>query len=367
MMIRRYLPKNTEELIHWYERYVSPIALIAGFLIDNFFLLDRVDVVFGNVLLFSYLLVAGASIALLNYIESGRARNRFALGIAPYIPIAMQFAFGALFSGYLALYSRSASIAVTWIFVLALAALLLGNERFRKAYTRLPFQIGMFYTAVFSFLIFILPVLFKVIGPGMFLLSGAVGLLSIVAFVYGLHILMPEWFAASRTRIARIIAVIFIAFNALYFLNLIPPLPLSLKDAGVYHSVVREGREYVLGAEPLPWYRSFLNYNTTYHRVPGEGAYVFTAVFAPTGLSTRIVHEWQRYDEEAGEWYTVSSVRFTIQGGGDYGFRGYSQKTSLAAGDWRVNVKTQHGQLIGRVNFAVVDVPTAVPLEREVR
>ena len=63
MVIRRYLPKDVEELVHWYERYISPLSLVAGFLADNFILLRRVDLWRSNALLFSYLIVAAAGIA----------------------------------------------------------------------------------------------------------------------------------------------------------------------------------------------------------------------------------------------------------------------------------------------------------------
>jgi hypothetical protein len=73
-MIRRYLPKSTEELIHWYERYVAPGALVVGFLLDNFIFLDRIDSLESYVLLSSYMLLAAAGIALIHLIETGRAR-----------------------------------------------------------------------------------------------------------------------------------------------------------------------------------------------------------------------------------------------------------------------------------------------------
>ena len=43
-MIKRYLPKNTVDLVWWYERFISLFALVAGFIIDNLFLLRRIDV-----------------------------------------------------------------------------------------------------------------------------------------------------------------------------------------------------------------------------------------------------------------------------------------------------------------------------------
>src|SRR5205085_2832031 len=108
-MIRRYLPKDIHEVVHWYERYISPLSLIAGFLADNFILLRRVDLLRSNLLLFSYLIIAALGIVLINLIERGRIRKKWVVQAAPLIPVIVQFSFGGLFSGYLSLYSRSAA------------------------------------------------------------------------------------------------------------------------------------------------------------------------------------------------------------------------------------------------------------------
>lgn len=356
-MIRRYLPRSTEELIRWYERYIAPLALIGGFLLDTFVFLDRVDLLSGNLLLLSYLLIASSGIVLVNLIETGKWTGRFPIAIAPFVPVVVQFAFGALFSGYLSLYSRSASLAVSWIFVIVVAGLLLGNERFRRLYVRFRFQIAILFTSIFTFLIFLLPIILHRIGPWMFVLAGVSSLLIIAAFLYVLHRVVPEVERRERSGIMRTIAAIFIGFNILYFTNAIPPLPLALKDAGVYHRVVRVGTEYQLSAEIEPWFKKFLPLSkTTFHRTAGDSAYAFSSVFAPTGLTTVIVHEWQHYDESAGEWVTDETIRFSILGGRDGGYRGYSIKSDLTSGHWRVNVLTEYGQTIGRIAFIVEDV-----------
>jgi hypothetical protein len=90
---------------------------------------------------------------------------------------------------------------------------------------------------------------------------------------------------------------------------------------------------------------------------------VFTAICAPAGLTTTIVHEWQHYDEAKREWVTDETIPFFIVGGREAGYRGYSVKTDLTEGSWRVNVKTEFGQVIGRVSFRVDDVTSPVPLE----
>lgn len=360
-MIRRYLPKSTEELIHWYERYVSPVALLGGFLLDTFIFLDRIDSLQSYVLLSSYMVLAAAGIMVVHLISTGRFKGWLALRIAPFAPVFIQFAFGGLFSGFLAVYSRSASVAVSWIFVIVLAALLVGNERFRAQYMKLPFQIGVYFIVLFSFLIFLLPIVFERIGPAMFILSGVASLVVITLFISLLYKVVPQVVHDERTRVARTVASIFVLFNVLYFTNAIPPLPLALKEAGVYHNVMRENDEYVLTAEQVPWYKRYLLYNTTFHRASGEKAYVFTAIYTPRGLSTLVIHQWQRKNE-SGDWITESVVPFTISGGREEGYRGYSSKSALANGAWRVNVLTKSGQVIGRVSFTVVPASSAPTL-----
>ena len=362
-MIRRYLPKSVQELVHWYERYISPLSLLAGFIADNVFLTRRVDLLQTNALFFSYLIVAACGIVLLNSIESGRVRTPFVLSITPLIPVVVQFAFGGLFSGYLSLYSRSAAFAGGWVFVVILAALLIGNERFTRLYVRFSFQITLYFTVLFSFLIFFLPVIFHKIGPTMFLLSGVVSLLIVTLFLMLLQWLVPEIVKRERTAVARSIAVIFLLFNIFYFGNVIPPLPLSLKNAGIYHRVVHQaGTGYVLSGEPVPWYESFLRYNTAFHASPGESAYAYSAIFAPAGLSVIVLHQWQHYNESTKQWVTTETVRYPIQGGRDGGYLGYSISDNIAPGAWRVNVVTQYGQLIGRISFSVIPVQAPVAL-----
>ncbi len=365
-MIRKYLPRSTEQLIHWYERYVSPLALLVGFLLDNFIFLDRIDSLQSYALISSYLIIAAIAIALLNVIEEGRLSYPVVLKVAPFIPVVMQFAFGGLFSAFLALYARSASVLVSWVFVIAVAVLLLSNERFRSRYTKLPFQVGIYFIALFSFLIFLLPILFHRIGSVMFFLSGALSVLAIAALLYGLSRIIPETFQRDRTAVARTIAIIFVLFNVLYLSNAIPPLPLALKDAGVYHAVNKQGNAYAIRAEDQSWYRTYLPIPERIHLVPGAGLYAYTAIFAPTGLSTRILHEWQ-YKVPGEGWTTRSTVGFQIAGGQDRGFRAYSVKIAPEEGRWRVNVLTPSRQTIGRLNFEVVYVAepiTTIPLVR---
>lgn len=353
------IPRSSEELLKWYEKFVSPLTLLIGFTLDNF-ALKRVDFFWGNVLLFGYLAVAASSIVLYHLIQTGRLRGKFFLWLLPFTTIAIQFGFGGLFSGFVILYSHSAAYATSWIFVVLLAGLLIGNERFRARYTSFSFQVSILFVALLSFMAFFVPVVVGKIGTTLFFVSQGIAVASIVLFVRAFWILMPEVFRESKWTVRKAFLSIILIFNVLYFTNAIPPLPLALKEAEVAHGVQRVGDVYELQAEPKEWYQQYLNYNTTYHRAPGERIYVFTAVFAPTNLSTTIVHDWWRYDDATERWVLESSVPFTIRGGREKGYRGYTIMDSAKAGKWRVNVLSGE-KLIGRVSFTVKDV--AEPVE----
>jgi hypothetical protein len=330
---------------------------------DNFVLLRRVDLWTSNALLIFYLFVAALGIIFLNGIEAGRIKHPFFLKTVQLIPVAVQFAFGGLFSGFVSLYSRSASFYGTWVFIAVLACLLIGNERFRKMYLNFSVQVAMYFSALFLFFIFFLPVVLHRIGDLPFIMSGLVAVGCISLLLYTLSKVTPTLEKRERTRSARSIAIIWIVITVLYFTNLIPPLPLALKDAGVYHSVTKlPDGTYSLVGEPRTWYQAFLPFPTTFHKKPSETIYVFTAVFAPSGLSTPITYVWQRYDDTSRNWVQESRFDLTINGGRDGGYRGYSLKSNPVPGRWRVSVLTQTGLVIGRISFDVLDASSSPEL-----
>jgi hypothetical protein len=342
-------------LITWYqrhERYLSAAALLSGFIIDNL-TLTRIDLLFDNLILLSYLLLAVIGIVVFNLIDTGKLRGRVFERVAPMFPLLAQFAFGGLFSGYFIFYGRSASVLSSWIFVLILALFLVGNERFKKQYLRFRFQMSIFFVALFSFSIFSIPTLIGAIGPHIFVLSGVVSVGVMALLLRFLQKIMPEKIAATRNSLVTSISGIFIIFNILYFSNAIPPLPLSLKDIGVYHNIERVESGYRVLAESPPWYKFYRGYRNSFSRTEDEAVYVFSSVFAPTKLETKIFHQWQYFDDSLGRWTPAGTFGFPIIGGRDGGYRGFSTKTAIFEGKWRVNVITEHGQIVGRIKFEV--------------
>ena len=358
--MRRLLPRSTEELILWYERFISPISLLVGFAIDVTASQALELRTYGLVLL-GYLLIASTAIFVLHAVERGRLRAL--LPVAQFLPVIAQFGFGGLFSGFVILYSKSASFATSWVFVVLLAALLLGNERFRKLYATLPVQVGILFVGLYSFSIFYLPIVFSSVGNQFFYLGGLVAFAGTALFMAAVAVFMPESWRESRTAAFKGVVGLYALITLLYVVNAIPPLPLALKDAGVFHSVVRDGAIYRVAYEPREWYEVYLRYETEFRRKAGDPVYVYTAVFAPTGITTGLVHVWQWYDPIKGEWVTHDKVPFPISGGRDGGYRGYTLQRTLPDCDWRVDVKTDYGRIVGRVRFSLTTTDETIFLE----
>jgi hypothetical protein len=162
-----------------------------------------------------------------------------------------------------------------------------------------------------------------------------------------------ERYHSARMQVAGGMVLITIALNAAYFLRILPPLPLVLTDAGIYHSAKRVNGDFEVAEEDEPpeWQALFGSYPIM-HIQPGAKLYLYNAIFAPRGLRTRIVHEWQRLDPKQG-WVTQQRISVPIQGGRDGGYRYYTVKTAPRPGDWLVRINTFDGRSIGRVRFAV--------------
>lgn len=353
-MIKSFWKKG----IHFYEkyeRYISGGALFLGFIIDSL-TLQRIDLFYENFVSITYLSLVALSLIGINFIDQEKFVRPSHLFIKKWLPVIIQFAFGGLFSAFFVFYSRSATLSSSIFFVLLLLALLIGNEFFKRHYKLLNFQVSIYFVTIFSFMIFYMPILIGQINVWVFLLSGITSLVIIAIFIYVLKLLVPRKITDNKKILTFSIASIYLFINLLYFTNLIPPIPLSLKESGVYYSVSRENDSYYLVEYQKNWkdyMRSFFLQNQVIPLGTGEPLYIYSAVFAPTKISTKISHSWQYYNEEKGEWVEVSRIDFPIKGGRDGGYRGYSMKNNVTSGLWRVDVMTDRDQIVGRVKFEV--------------
>jgi hypothetical protein len=358
--------KKIRDFYSRFERPISSLSLIGGFVFDAL-TLQRVDALWANVWVVAHLLIVGVFMVLIHSQKSEVGDELDATKKHFWYVNILQFFFGGILSTYLVFYFRSADILVTWPFILILLAAFWANESLKRHYIRLSFQISLYFLCLYSFAIFLVPVLLHRIGDKIFLLSGVIAIALIAIFILTLYILAREKFKHSRKIIFISIFSITALVNILYFTNLIPPIPLSLVSGDIYHSLYRDaGGNYVVQNENSGWLDYFQLY-PDFHETLGSPIYAFSAVFSPSNLNLVILHEWQHYDSATGKWQTAGTVALPVVGGRDGGFRTFSVWTNATAGLWRVNVKTQNGQTIGTMRFSVVSVPMLPGLVTEVK
>ena len=339
--------QRIRHLFEKHGKHISTGALVFGFIFD-FFTLTRIDRLYDNLVLLFYITVSCVGIFLFNYIDSRNIQKELAQNLRAFLPAVVQFAFGGLFSGISIFYLRSSTISINLLFILALFGLLIGNEFFRERYKQMTFQLGVLYFVLYSYLIFSLPILLKSIGPMVFILSGIASLGVMSAILLLFRKILKFRFERSKKSLFITISSIFVSINILYFLNIIPPIPLSLKEVNAYPLVYRSGDKYVALEE-----NRLFNILDKVRIAEGEPVYVFSSVFSPANLDTKIVHNWQYFDGSKGRWISAGKIDFDIVGGRGDGFRGFTKKENIFAGSWRVDVETARGQLIGRETFRI--------------
>jgi len=344
---------QARDYVSEHKAHLPTVALVFGAVFD-WITLGRPDSLFANTSLIFYLAVSGVLMLFINRrIEKRKPEKLWMMTL-------LQFCFGNLASGLLVLYSQSATLVGSWAFILALLAFLIGNEFVKARYARIRAHLIAYHVLLSAYLGLVIPILLKSVNAAVFVLSMTIALLLMIGYMRILHHLATvrvreEW----KVTILGFVGV-FVMYNALYFFNLIPPVPLSLKYLGIHQSILREEASYKLGGEaPAPWYHIFQWFRPTIHTTLPTSLYCFSSVFAPDNLKAPIYHRWEEYMQNG--WITRARISFALNGGRDDGFRGYTLK-QVNAGKWRCSVETQGGDLIGRETFTVEAIPNPLPL-----
>jgi len=128
-------------------------------------------------------------------------------------------------------------------------------------------------------------------------------------------------------------------------------VPLAMEEGLVAHNIEKENGTYTVTYQKSGLFSAFDN-ETSY--TPGDSLFIFTSIFAPADLKKRVNHHWQWKNSQTGDWETSDKIEFEITGGRDGGYRGYSYKTNILEGKWKVDVTTNDDMILGRINFTVV-------------
>ena len=337
------------------QRHWQTTAFIFGFVLDNL-TLNRVDQLFDNVVLFTYVILAMLSITLLYASIAERFSERLNVFLKTWAPILMQYAFGGLLSGMLIFYGRSGSFFDSWPFILMILGVIYGNETIKNRQRRLVYNLVIFFIGLFAYMILVIPVFLGKMGALVFIGSGLLALFVMYTFFHVIEKIVPNFIQLQKRNVVFIIGLIYVMMNFLYFTNIIPPIPLSLKEMGVYHNVVSDKTTgiYTLTYEKPVWWKWYLKADDIFHYREGESVFCYSSVFAPSRLTVEVFHRWEYYDDAKQMWKTHAYIPYAIQGGRNEGYRGYSEITGYHEGVWRCTVETARGQVIGKEKFTIV-------------
>ncbi len=343
--------------MHFYRKYqhylkhTTTALFLFGFLTDMILLPDVNNPITKYIGL-SYIVAIGGLIAFREWIiarntASEKERKFFSLssfGIAYFSGAALSFVF---------VYGlRSAALAVSWPLFLILVLCMIANEFFATHTYRFALDIMVLFIALVFYVLFNAPFIVNTQNNFVFLVSIIISI--VVALIY--VTLISSISETSEEETPKMYALgigIPMFIGMLYMLNMIPGVPLSLTEGGVYHNVKRtENNMYIVEEEKEDRMFSFLR--TKVHTISDTQNDIFflSAIRAPKNMTAPITHVWEYYDEK-GNWVESTVIPFTLSGGREDGYRAYSHKENIFEGLWRVTVKVDDKRIVGRVRFYI--------------
>lgn len=352
--VRRFKEKN--------EALLMLLFFIGGFLFDAV-MLSRIDEPPMLIQQGAYLLICGALLALTQHFEI-KKREPPAWLRKPwhYVEHLLHFMLGTLLNAYSIFYFQSASGFTAIGFVLVICALLAINE-LPQFHRMGPVVLYALYSiCLTSYFAYLFPVLFGHIRPWMFYLAVATASIPLIA-----HVLMLLKWTGSYSHVARHMAIpafgVQLAFVLVYALRIAPPVPLAIKEIGIYHDVHREPDGWRLFHQEKSW-KFWQKGDQDFRERPGDKVYCFARIFAPRHFHDAIHMVWYHRDIDKG-WQQIYRKPLSVSASSEAGFATDGYLTHPAAGDWRVEIQSDDGRTMGLLRFHVEEDVSTAPRELE--
>lgn len=341
------------KILNFYDNYEKEAELsffLGGFVFDIFTLADVNDY-FGIIQQVIYLSIC-AYILRYEITNNQEHKSRFEIvnTFWDYRMLILHFILGSLLSIYSLYFLLSSSFFGSLIFVIVMFTLMVLNELKIIQDGLFNIKVALFTLCLVCFFALLIPVFLGHIGLFPFIISIIITTL-VIFFLYknfkkksaGIVPINKSFLFPSLATLSF--------FIMLYFLKLIPPVPISLKYIGVYHHVEKIKDQYIL-THQRPWWKFWHNGDQLFYTSENDFIYVFAKISSPTGFSDKVILHWFQEDIR-GNWLSTDKITMNIKGGRSGGFRGYAFKKNFSAGKWKVSVETTDEREIGRIYFSV--------------
>ena len=270
----------------------------------------------------------------------------------PHLPyFLLQFIYGNLLSSLFILYFKSANHWLAWVMSIIMAGLLVANEFIESEYRRFTLSWAVFGLCAMLVFNFVLPCVLGSIHAVWFYLSTLLGALA-----------AHELYRKTPNHLGSIFPVWLIAalLMCAYSVDMIPPVPLVKREIAMAYDVQKVGTQYQLSQQASNWWVFWRKTSDDLTVAPNQRVYCFSSIFAPAGLTTKLYHNWQIHTKKG--WVTQSRAGFALNGGRYGGYRVYTFKSNITAGDWRVTIETEDGKTLA-IHAFTVEVAEANPVK----
>ena len=339
------------------------VLFFAGGFVFDALMLSRIDEPHMLVQQGAYLLLCGALLAFSQRLElKGLEPPKFLRKPWHYVDHVIHFMLGTLLNAYTIFYFQSASGFTAFGFVVVIVILLALNElpRFQKLGPVVLY--ALYSICLTSYFAYLFPVLFGHIRPWMFYVAVAAALVPLTLHVF----LLFRW-SRSFSHVARRAALpafgVQLAFVLLYALRIAPPVPLAVKQIGIYHDVQRESDGRHLFEQKRGW-KFWQKGDQDYLERPGDKVYCFARIFAPARFHDRIDIVWFHDDPRRG-WIQYHRLPLSVSASNSRGFATDAYLTHPPTGKWRVEIQSEDGRTMGLLHFRVAEDPGTGPREFE--
>lgn len=342
-----------------YRHRISALIFFASFIIDITFLPDSSThealVIASGYFIASIVVFWFYARAVGNDMERAGSAPRWSQAAKVGLGFLMQFVFGALASILFVFYFRGADVSASLPFLAIMCALLVANEFDHNHISRIELRFAGLLFFGYAFALYLVPLELKQVNDRTFALANVAAIVYAFVLALPLRLIARKLFTESKAAFASILIALFFGFPVLVHFGFVPPLPLVLREARVTHEITHIENSYHVEIEPVMWMRKlnipFLY--PTYHTDSGLLTF-YTAVTAPSDISTIVIHEWEKQDKGklVGYWKMKQTQRLSVQGGRKEGFRTYTTG-AVTPGLWRVTARLGTGQILGRRTFYV--------------
>lgn len=365
---------NPKKLLHRFEpqftalrRFLPAFAFFCGFTWDSV-TMGRVVSFFDLLVLTSYYFGAGLILVLLVREVKPQWHSWFTFGV--------QFFFGGLFSALVVFYFKSSGSAYTFLVVVGLVGLLVGNEFLAEKYLSRTLTWTLFAVCGTMYLNFLIPHIVHSIRPIWFYLSCLISLALVYIIRRFASAPQGELLLLGRTKVQyrrdlrqmAPAAACVLMLVVLYQLQLIPPVPLVMRESYVCTDFSKEGGAYACQAEVQPFWHVLGLGKEVIHYQEGERIYSLSAIFAPKEVTVDLEQRWWLRREEDGVWLERGVVPLPMTGGRQEGWRTYSYiEAAVQEGRWKVETALQDGAVLAIHYFTAKAQGNIVPQTLTVR